>query len=356
MRRYWAVVVFLVVAILLVALAITYGLANLGRGPEPAPEPVADAPPEPEVETPETRAMLVAAQYLPVGALLAAADVISEPLEVGRIPAGAIPADDVDVVVGTAVRVPIDAGTPVLFTDLVRPGARGFLSLILSPGMRAVSVNIGSATRHAGLIDPGDRVDVIFTASAPSTENIEVSDTLTALGGTRLSRMLFVNVRVLAIDRTVRPPAVGGEEPPDQRQEITTATLEVSPAQAPALVHAHREGELALVLRAARSAPDPAPSPSAVHIQELLLPDAKPKSPPPPPVESLPPSLLSPPVALSRKVPIYRSSKVDYVTFPDTGPPVTTRTPTRAPSLAAPLMLSPAPLPTPPAPPSEASP
>ena len=348
MRRYWAVVVFLVVAILLVALAITYGLANLGRGPEPAPEPVADAPPEPEVETPETRAMLVAAQYLPVGALLAEADVISEPLEVGRIPAGAIPADDGDVVVGTAVRVPIDAGTPVLFTDLVRPGARGFLSLILSPGMRAVSVNIGSATRHAGLIDPGDRVDVIFTASAPSTENLEVSDSLTASpGGARLSRTLFEDVRVLAIDRTVRPPAVGGEEPPGERQQITTATLEVSPRDAPILVHAHREGELALALRAARSAPDPAPPPSAVHIQELLLPDARAKSPPPP----------SPfPMDFTRKVKIFRPDSEAIVEFLDTGTSQTTRTPTRAPSPAAPLMLSPAPLPTPPAPPSEASP
>ena len=326
MRRYWAVVALLVAAILLVALAIMYGLANLGR-PEPTPEPVADTPPAPEVVTPETRAVLVATHHLPVGALLGEADVISEPLEVGRLPAGAISVSSADDIVGTAVRVSIDAGTPVLFTDLVHPGARGFLSLILSPGMRAVSVNIGPATRHAGLIDPGDRVDVIFTASAPSTELFEVNSP--GNFGGRLSRAIFEDLRVLAIDRTVRPPAVGGEDPPDERREFATATLEVSPVQAPALVHASREGELALVVRAARPAPAPVSPPSAVHVQELLLPDARPAE--------------IPPVALPRVVKIFRSESESDMVFPDTGPSQTTRVPARAQFPEAPLPISPAP-------------
>ena len=329
MRRYWAIVALLVAAVLLVTLAITYGLLNLGRPSQPTPEPIADAPPAPEVVAPETKRMLVAARYLAVGALLGEADVVSEPLEVGRIPAGAIPGSDDDDILGTAVRVPVDAGTPVLSTDLVHPGARGFLSLILSPGMRAVSVHIGPATRHAGLIDPGDRVDVIVTASAPSLEGFEVDELVPATGGARLSRTVFEDLRVLAIDRTVRPPAVGGEEPPDQRQEIATATLEVSPVQAPALVHAGREGELALVVRAARSAPDPAPPPSVAHLQGLLLPDARPASPPPPP----PPPLM----ALPRTVTIYRPDSEAEVKFPDVGPPETTWTSTRIPSPAASL-------------------
>ena len=324
MRRYWAVVALLVAAVFLVALAITYGLANLGRSPQPEPEPVADAPPAPEVVTPETRKVLVAAHYLPVGTLLGEADVVPDPLEIGRIPAGAIPESSADDILGTAVRVPIDAGMPVLSTDLVHPGARGFLSLLLSPGMKAVSVNIGQSTADAGLIDPGDRVDVIFTASAPSTELFEVSELLPAAGGSRLSRVVFEDLQVLAIDRTVRPPAVGGEEPPDERQKIFTATLEVSPAQAPALVHANREGQLALVVRAARPAPAPSSPPSAVHVQELLLPDARPASP-------------GPPVALPRVVKIFRSGSESDMVFPDTGPPREDRFPFPAPSPPVPF-------------------
>ena len=339
MRRYWAIVALLVAAVLFVTLAITYGLIELGR-PSPESEPTVEAPPVPEVVTPETKRVLLAARYLAVGTLIGAADVVPDALEVGRIPPGAIPPSDDDDILGTAVRVPIDAGTPVRFTDLVHPGARGFLSLILSPGMRAVSVNIGPATRHAGLIDPGDRVDVIFTASAPSLDLFEVDSLFPATGGARLSRTVFEDLRVLAIDRTVRPPAVGGEEPPDERREIATATLEVSPAQAPVLVHANREGELALVVRAARpaaagladasSAPGSASAPPAVHIQKLLLPDARPRP------EELPPALIP-----HRVVKVFRPDSEADVVFPETGPPVETRVPTRILPPAVPAVLSP---------------
>ena len=321
MRRYWAIVALLVAAILVVTLAITYGLLRLGRSPQPAPEPVAEASPSPSVATPQTKRMLVAARYLAVGTLLGEADVVSEPLEVGRIPAGAIPESDDDEIPGTAVRVPIDAGTPVLFTDLVHPGARGFLSLILSPGMRAVSVKIEPETRFAGLVDPGDRVDVIFTASAPPTDHLLDVD-VNSSGEGPLSRVLFEDLRVLAIDRTVRPPAVGGEEPPDQRQEIATATLEVSPAQAPALIHASREGELALVARSAMPAPVPPPPPVAVHIRELLLPGARQAV----PVEADPISTEVDPTMLpSRVVRVFRagSGTEAHVEFFDHGPPHT---------------------------------
>ena len=334
MRRYWAIVALLVAAVLLVTLAITYGLLNLGRSPQPVPVP-ATAAPVPEIVVPETKRMLLAARYLSVGTLLGEADVVPDALEVGRIPAGAIPASSADDILGAAVRVPIDAGTPLLSTDLVHPGARGFLSLILSPGMRAVSVNIGPATRYAGLIDPGDRVDVIFTASVPSTELFEVDDLLS--GGGRLSRIVFEDLRVLAIDRTARPPAVGGEAPVEGRSEFATATLEVSPVQTPALVHAAREGELALAVRAARTAPDSASPLAAVHIQELLLPDASPAA--------------TSPVPLPRVVKIFRAGSEAEVMFPDTGPPLTVRVPTRVPS---PPISSPG-LPAPSPPPEEPS-
>ena len=333
MRRYWAIVALLVAAILVVTLAITYGLLRLGRSPQPAPEPVAEASPSPSVATPQTKRMLVAARYLAVGTLLGEADVVSEPLEVGRIPAGAIPGSDDDDILGTAVRVPIDAGTPVLFTDLVHPGARGFLSLILSPGMRAVSVRIEPETRFSGLVDPGDRVDVIFTASPPPTDHLLGVDS--SAGGGQRSRVLFEDLRVLAIDRKVLPPAVGGEDSVDERLEFTTATLEATPAQAPALVHAGKEGQIALVVRAAQAAPDPAPSVSTVHIQDLFYPNAE-------PIEDI----FDEPV---KGVNIYRaySRTEERKEFPDTGPPRTTwlPVPARIPTLPAPSPTLPAPSP-----------
>ena len=349
MRRYWAVVALLVAAVLVVALAITYGLANLGRSPQtgPGPEPVADAPPAPEIVSLETKPMLVAARYLAVGALLGEADVVSEPLEAGRIPSGAIPESDAEDILGTAVRVPIDAGTPVLFTDLVHPGARGFLSLILSPGMRAVSVRIEPETRFAGLVDPGDRVDVIFTASAPPTDHLLLLD-VDSSGEGPLSRVLFEDLRVLAIDRTVRPPAVGGEAPVEERSEFTVATLEVSPAQAPVLVHANRQGQIALAIRAAQAAPDPASSVSAgVHIEDLFYPDARPK--PPHEIDPVAAEVFDEP---TKGVSIFRAHTrtEEWKEFPDIGPPWTTWTLTRIPSPPVPAPSPPALAPSPPVP------
>ena len=326
MRRQWAVVALLVVAVLLTFLAISYAVVTLTRSgqPEPGPEVAQEAPAEPEAPAPETRGVLVATRYLPVGTLLAKADMVSDNLEIGRIPAGAVSDSDGDDLLGAAVRVPIDAGSPMLSADLVYPEARGFLSLILAPGMRAVSVNVGPATRHAGLVDPGDRVDVVFTAGAPPTEGLTGIDLPATSGGDRLTRILLEDVRVLAIDRTMRPPAVGGEEPPKERSEFATATLEVSPAQAPALIHADRVGELALVARSAMTAPVPSSAPAAVHVRELLLPGA----------QEVIPIKANPNV-----VRIFRAGSEDQVFFPESGPPevqILTRTPPPPPSLPVP--------------------
>ena len=46
---------------------------------------------------------------------------------------------------------------------MVKPGERGFLAAVLEPGMRAISVPIDEASGNAGLIFPGDQVDLILT-------------------------------------------------------------------------------------------------------------------------------------------------------------------------------------------------
>ena len=45
----------------------------------------------------------------------------------------------------------------------MRPGDHGFLAAVLAAGMRAVTVGVDATTGAAGLIWPGDRVDLILT-------------------------------------------------------------------------------------------------------------------------------------------------------------------------------------------------
>jgi pilus assembly protein CpaB len=137
-----------------------------------------------------------------------------------------------DGLAGTVVRTSIGNGEPVTENRLVRPGDRGFLAAVLLPGMRAVSVPVNETSGIAGLIYPGDHVDVILThtVQAAGQQTRQASETV------------LTNVRVLAIDQSVSmdgPSAAGAD----------TATLEVLPQQAEKVAVMMQIGELSLSLR-----------------------------------------------------------------------------------------------------------
>lgn len=135
-------------------------------------------------------------------------------------------------VVGAVVRRGIIGGEPVTGGRIVRPGDRGFLAAVLQPGMRAVAIGVNPTSGIAGLVFPGDRVDIILTQTVPT-------------GGRdpRLaSETVLENVRVLAIDQVLN----------DQSGEPTlgkNATIEVTPKQAEVVAVVSDMGKLSLSLR-----------------------------------------------------------------------------------------------------------
>ena len=64
---------------------------------------------------------------------------------------------------GTVVRAPIVAGEPITETNIVHADAAGFMAATVTPGMRAMSINVTTDTSAGGFILPNDRVDVIIT-------------------------------------------------------------------------------------------------------------------------------------------------------------------------------------------------
>ena len=64
---------------------------------------------------------------------------------------------------GAVLRRGIAAGHPIVKSQVIKPGDRGFLAAVLKPGHRAYTIKISAASSAAGLVFPGDRVDLILT-------------------------------------------------------------------------------------------------------------------------------------------------------------------------------------------------
>ena len=133
---------------------------------------------------------------------------------------------------GRVVRSPLATGEPVTRGSLVSQGERGFLAAILSPGMRAVTVQLSPTSGLGGFVFPGDRVDVILNHTIEKTRTEKYN----------LSETVFQNVRVLGVDQ--RTDTVGGDI-----RIAKTATLEVTPKMAEKMVMLDSIGTLSLSLR-----------------------------------------------------------------------------------------------------------
>lgn len=185
----------------------------------------------------QTVDILVAASDLPAGTTLRAEDMRWQawPAEAANdafIRYSSRPAARDDLA-GMTLRAPLRAGTPVM-DDQVGDTGNGFLSGVLTPGMRAVAIPVSAERTAGGFILPNNRVDVLLVT--------DCKDSSTCINGIEV-RTILQNVRVLAIDQS-------GTDPDQNAVVGKTATLELSPEDSETLVAAEAAGKLSLVLRA----------------------------------------------------------------------------------------------------------
>ncbi len=306
MQRFWVVLLLVVFGVLPVTGVLFVALSLLASGPEEpvVTESVGPIPVAVEAPPPETSAVWTAARALPVGALLGKDDLVARDFEVGAVRRGGyfVVEGDGDgtanALYGHAMREAVAEGEPLTPASVVGPREPGFLTAALSPGARAVTIRVGAATGYAGLIDPGDRVDVILTAEIDTVETTNVA----------FARTIVEDVRVVAVDHRIGV-ATGPGEGARNRTEITTATLEVSPEQGDRLVLGEHEGNLSLAVRPLAAAHAPLQR-TAVDLGNLLrLPVLEP---PPPPAPPPPPPAVAEPApraeALETTVRVFRGS------------------------------------------------
>ncbi|WP_240006486.1 Flp pilus assembly protein CpaB [Pseudaquidulcibacter saccharophilus] len=166
--------------------------------------------------------------------------------------------------VGSVVKVQLAIGEPIVGGKLVIADPKnGILAALLTPGMRAVTINVKTNTSVAGFILPENRVDVILTRTiafpnGSQTVNRTVSSTI------------LENVRVLAIDQRVM------QEKGQQAMTGSSATLELSPADSERLSQADSLGEISLALRSYADANGPTVArPNALALSQPAPPTQK---------------------------------------------------------------------------------
>ncbi len=139
-------------------------------------------------------------------------------------------------------RYPLLAGEPVSDSKLARPGDGSAMAALIAPGMRAIAVPIKDESAAGGLIQPHDRVDVLWTSQRAD-----------AGAGAPLTRTLLRGAKVLAAGKAPNAKSGGAA--------ARTATLELTPEQARIVAGARTSGEISLALiPAAEIAALPQPS------------------------------------------------------------------------------------------------
>lgn len=147
---------------------------------------------------------------------------------------------------GAVARQVMVPGDPIVPENLIRPGDRGFLAAVLDPDMRGVSVPVDEASSNAGLIFPGDRVDLILTQSVSMAGELATTR--------RVSETVLEDVRVIAMGRRLHtePDEDLGTSP------IRTVTLEVTRDSAEVVALVTELGKLSLSLRSIATSGVPA--------------------------------------------------------------------------------------------------
>lgn len=140
---------------------------------------------------------------------------------------------------GAVARRNIGKGEPITGNALVKSSEGGFMSAVLEPGKRAVSIAVDSTTGNAGFIFPGDHVDLILTHQVELNGGIE-----------RASETFIEDARVLAVDQML-------DNPKNAPVLAKTVTLEVTPKQAEEINVAKDLGHISLSLRSLATKNDP---------------------------------------------------------------------------------------------------
>jgi pilus assembly protein CpaB len=220
----------------------------LGRGPSTPVTPVASAPSQ--------LPTVVAAQDIPLGAVVTAEMVTSRTLAVPSRETNAL--GDVSQAIGKTTRTAIVAGAQVHSTDFQSRR----IPITVPVGERAFAITVNELTGVANLVDVGDNIDLLISLAGGAFPVVQVlgDGSVTVVSGINpLSvklPLLLQDVQIIGVlEAPAPPPPAGaqGQPAPTAAPVITGAEklliLSVTPAQAEVLLFARTSGTLDVILR-----------------------------------------------------------------------------------------------------------
>ncbi len=175
--------------------------------------------------------IFVAITDVSVGDKLDANNVMLEEWPKDRVPEGAI--FDLDQLEDQFTRTRLYAGEPIMTAKLMDSSVRGSESITIPRGFRVVSVPVTLSKAVSGLLQPGDRVDllVFFRKSR------EIAETGT--------RTLLRDINIFGVDGTTERAV----DDNGRSRNIKTVSLLVTPKQAETVMLAEELGTLFISLR-----------------------------------------------------------------------------------------------------------
>lgn len=188
-------------------------------------------------------AVLVAKKEIPRGTAIDA-----EMLETAIIPNQYIQPQTVtslDRISGMVTIAPITKGEQISLTKLSSSRLTGGLAEATPVGKRAITISVDNIASLAGMIKPGDYVDVIAMVAVPvQTPEGKVASQVAVMP-------LFQNVMVLAVGQetgvSIQPEARYKKE--EKKEASPLITLALNPQEANLIAFVQEQGKIRLVLR-----------------------------------------------------------------------------------------------------------
>jgi len=183
-----------------------------------------------QVALAQTQDIVVAARDVALGEKLTPTDVKLVRWSRQSVPEGAF--TDPSMVGNSYARNELVAGQPIVQHNLIQGDKiPGVMPMIITPGMRAMSVAVDEVGDISGFVKPHTHVDVLVAISGTGADNNKP-----------YSKIVLQNIEVIAVEQQI-------DKGKDEAEVAKVVTLLVTPHDAEKLGLAGREGTLRLAMR-----------------------------------------------------------------------------------------------------------